>query len=202
MKVLEVFDSDFSLEKDSEGSTTSPSAEDSTSPPLRSKSFTIESILSRKDPSQTEKKRQVSDTVGTSFSVDQLMNSNKENHDEEFEKLNRAFSAESENVAGTETSQPLSSNITPSENGGIQMEKTTDGTACTENSRALAPIYIPTVKYYDFDSCVAPEAIDSASSHRSSVTVEMFENFRSSSILTLRTRAEEHYRQLRTSLVS
>lgn len=200
LKLLEVFDRELTSGRNKKETiqASSPATEENDEESsLPSNSFSIESILSRKDPPQTERKATVSaENVGQSFRIEQLLDSNREKQ----KRVNNDSSDES-SCGTTAVSNSIVYKVANSES--TCPERTADvqenaKEISSEVSTRLAPFYVPLAKH----TCSAYQIF--RESHVSSKAMlsqkdEMFENFRSSSILRLRTKAEEHLKQLQVS---
>lgn len=199
LKILEVFDRDLTPSEDNtvdmSDEPSSPILENNEQPSLSSNSFSIESILSRKDPPQTKKQPALSENLGKSFRIEQLLDTARENQS----KANEDNCNSLEPSAVTTTTSNETSN---SESSGPEKEKSQDNRKdkSYEVSTTLAPFYVPLARH-----CGSHQSFPERYLHTepmSPLDTEVFENFRSSSILRLRTKAEEHLRQLRVSYVS
>ena len=208
LKILEVFDRDLTPENSSEETEqppSPPSVANNAQPLHSSTSFSIESILSRKDPpTQIEKQTTVSQNNGNkSFRIEQLIDATKDMQDKLKSNTNSSASRSIEPSSVTTTlSKPISSNTPRSEKKDSQKDQRDSNNISREKGSMLAPFYVPTPRHCGtlFQS-VAPERY----AHTETLppyNVEVFENFRSSSIMRLRTKAEEHLKQLRVSYVS
>lgn len=200
LKLLEVFDRELTSGRNKKETiqASSPATEENDEESsLPSNSFSIESILSRKDPPQTERKATLSaENVGQSFRIEQLLDSNREKQ----KRVNNDSSDES-SCGTTAVSNSIVYKVANSES--TCPERTADvqenaKEISSEVSTRLAPFYVPLAKH----TCSAYQIF--RESHVSSKAMlsqkdEMFENFRSSSILRLRTKAEEHLKQLQVS---
>ena len=196
LKILEVFDRDLTPSEDNtvvmSDEPSSPILENNEQPSLSSNSFSIESILSRKDPPQTKKQPALSENIGKSFRIEQLLDTARENQN----KANEDNCNSLDPSAVTTTTSNETSN---SESSGPEKEKSQDNRKdkSYEVSTTLAPFYVPLARH-----CGSHQSFPERYLHTepmSSLDAEVFENFRSSSILRLRTKAEEHLRQLRVS---
>lgn len=203
LKILEVFDRELTSENNSEETEPlfPPSVENSAQPSLSSHSFSIESILSRKDPPhpQTEKNTTVSQNIGKGFRIEQLINATKAMQDRVTDKKGSSTQpVKPASVSTTLTNTDL--NIATNPKGRErEKEKILGDTSkiCAEKATVLAPFYVPMARH-----CGSHQSLPERYVHTENVSpynTEMFENFRSSSILRLRTKAEEHLKQLRVS---
>ena len=201
LKILEVFDRDLTPSEDNtvemSEEPSSPILENNEESSLSSNSFSIESILSRKDPPQTKKQPSLSENTGKSFRIEQLLDTARENQN----KANEEDCNSMEPAAVTTTaSNSTVYEANNSESSGPEKEKCQDTRKRCEVSTTLAPFYVPLARH-----CGSHQSFPERYLHAepmSSLDADMFENFRSSSILRLRTKAEEHLRQLRFSYVS
>ena len=203
LKILEVFDRENNSEETEPPSP--PSVENNAQPSLSSHSFSIESILSRKDPPhpQTEKQNTVSQNFGKSFRIEQLIDATKAMQDKVTDK--KGSSTRSVEPASVTTTFKTNTNLnkatdpkgTEREKDNVQGDTTN---ICAETVTVLAPFYVPMARH-----CGSYQSLPERYVHTDNTSpynTEMFENFRSSSILRLRTKAEEHLKQLRVSYVS
>ena len=199
LKLLEVFDRELTSGRNNKETiqASSPATEENNEQSLLpSNSFSIESILSRRDPPQTERKVTVSaENVGQSFRIEQLLDSNREKQS----GVNND-SSDGSSCGTTAVSNSIVYKVANSES--TRPERTADVQEAKEISREvsprLAPFYVPLAKHTCSAYQIFPE--DHVSSKPMlSQKDEMFENFRSSSILRLRTKAEEHLKQLQVS---
>ena len=82
LKILEVFDRDLAQSRDHavevNKAPSTPIVENNEQPSLAPNSFSIESILSRKDRPQTEKQPSVAENIGKSFRIEELLVSSGE----------------------------------------------------------------------------------------------------------------------------
>ena len=203
LKILEVFDRELTSENISEETEPlSPlSVENNAQPSLSSHSFSIESILSRKDPPhpQTEKHATVSQNMGKGFRIEELINATKAMQDRVTDKRGSSpRPVKPASVTTTLTNTDLNIATNPKERER-EKEKIQGDTSkiCTEKATVLAPFYVPMARH-----CGSHQSLPERYVHTENVSpysAEMFENFRSSSILRLRTKAEEHLKQLRVS---
>lgn len=205
LKILEVFDRELTSGNNSEETEplSPPIVENNAQPSLSSHSFSIESILSRKDPPhpQTEKHTTVSQNIGKGFRIEQLINATKVMQDRVTEK--NGSSTRPVNPASVTTTLTNTTLNTAANPKGREREKENEiqgdtTKLCAEKATVLAPFYVPMARH-----CGSYQSLPERYVHTENVTSpEMFENFRSSSILRLRTKAEEHLKQLRVSYVS
>lgn len=203
LKILEVFDRELTSGNNSEETEPlSPrSVENNAQPSLSSHSFSIESILSRKDPPhpQTEKLTTVSQNIGKSFRIEQLIDATKAMQDRVTDKKG---SSTGQVKPASVTTSLTNTNLNKAANakGKEIKKKKVQGDAtniCAEKATVLAPFYVPMARH-----CGSYQKLPERYVHAENVSpynAEMFENFRSSSILRLRTKAEEHLKQLRVS---
>ena len=202
LKILEVFDRDLTSENNTEETDQAPSppvVENNEQSSLSSSSFSIESILSRNDPPQTEKQPSVSENVGKGFRIEELLDAKRESQSKETK--NNCNSMETSHDTA-EASKSTVYKTTASESKESEEEKLKESAKdmSTGISTKLAPFYVPLARH-----CGSHQSLPVRYTHTEPVrpnNVEMFENFRSSSILRLRTKAQEHLKQLRVSYVS
>lgn len=210
LKILEVFDRGLTSENNSDETEppSPPSVENNEQPSLSSNAFSIESILSRKDPPQphtAEKQASVSQNIGKSFRIEQLINATKDMEDKMNTNKNCPSTRSMEPACVTTTLSNTNLCKTAShERRELEKEKAqsdTKNTSSAETATVLAPFYVPMARHCGSYQSL-PERHVPHTETASPYNVEMFENFRSSSILRLRTKAEEHLKQLRVSYVS
>lgn len=206
LKILEVFDKELTSENNSEVTEplSPPSVENNAQPSLSSHSFSIESILSRKDPPnpQTEKHPTASQNIGKSFRIEQLIDATKAMQDRVTDKKGSSTrpvrpASITTTLTNTNLNKATNSKERETENEKIQCDTTN---ICAEKATVLAPFYVPMARH-----CGSYQSLPERYVHAENVppyNTEMFETFRSSSILRLRTKAEEHVKQLRVSYVS
>ena len=204
LKILEVFDREMTSENNSEETEplSPPSVENNAQPSLSTHSFSIESILSRKDPPhpQTEKHTTVSQNIGKGFRIEQLINATKAMQERVTD--NRGSSTRPVKPASVKTTYTTNTdlNIATNHKGREREKEKIQGDTsklCAEKATVLAPFYVPMARH-----CGSHQSLPERYVHTENVSpysTEMFENFRSSSILRLRTKAEEHLKQLRVS---
>lgn len=199
LKILEVFDRELISQSNTEETHQAPSPpiveNNELQPSLSSNSFSIESILSRKDPPQTEKQVTVSENVGQSFRIEHLLDAKRENKN----KVNKNSSEEQFAPVTTTASRSTVYKTTTSESTRPEKDQVQNYAKDNEISTRLAPFYVPLARH-----CGSYQSYPERYVHTepvSSRSVEMFENFRSSSISRLRTKAEEHLKQLQVSYV-
>lgn len=201
LKILEVFDRTSENNSEETEPPSPPSVENNVQPSLSSNSFSIESILSRKDPPHphTEKQATVSQSIGKSFRIEQLIDATKEMQD----KVTGSATRSKEPACVTTTLSNTTSCKTASpERRESEKEKVNYDTNDIPSGKptVLAPFYVPLARH-----CGSYQSIPERYVRTENVPAynsEMFENFRSSSILRLRTKAEEHLKQFRVSYVS
>ena len=207
LKILEVFDRELTSENNSEETEplSPPSVENNAQPSLSSHSFSIESILSRKDPPhpQTEKHTTVSQNIGKGFRIEQLINATKAMQDRVTDKNGSPTrpvkpASVTTNLTNTNLNIATSPQESEREKEKIQGDTTK---ICAEKATVLAPFYVPLARHCGSHQSL-PERYVPTENVSSPYSTEMFENFRSSSISRLRTKAEEHLKQLRVSYVS
>ncbi|XP_068761925.1 retinal homeobox protein Rx1-like isoform X2 [Montipora capricornis] len=211
LKILEVFDRNLSESQEDTEETNndeSPSSlivGNNEQYSLSTNSFSIESILARKDPPLSEKQPPVSaENIGRSFRIDQLLDEASGGEKENNAKEGKCSPSKPTFVATTSLNTPprrdnktANSESRELENEGLNIKEKEETHKVTEN---LAPFYVPLARHHNtFQN--HPERYQPTEGMPSWST-EVFENFRSSSILRLRTKAEEHLKQLRTSYVS
>lgn len=206
LKILEVFDRELTSENNSEEiePPSPPSVENNAQPSVSSHSFSIESILSRKDTPhpQTEKQTTASQNIGKNFRIEQLIDVNKAMQDKVTDKKGSSTrSGKPAYVTTTLTNTNFNKTTIP-ERRESEKEKFQGDTTniCAEKATVLAPFYIPMARHCGSYQSVPERYV--RTENVSPYNTEMFENFRSSSILRLRTKAEEHLKQLRVSYVS
>lgn len=210
LKILEVFDRNLSESQDIDTEDTNQGEAPSSliagsneqHSLMTNSAFSIESILSRKDPPSTEKQSSVSvENVGTSFTIDRLLEASKDLEKQKHER---------EDSSGSSEPAPLA---TTSLNATTTISKTSnDESRELENQREpqakdrekpptvtgyLAPFYVPLPRHHAWHQNLSESYQQTEA--MSSWSTEMFEKFRSSSILRLRTKAEEHLKHLRVS---
>lgn len=207
LKILEVFDRELTSENNSEETepASPPSVENNAQPSLSSHSFSIESILSRKDPPQpqAEKQTTVSQNIGKSFRIEQLIDATKALQDKVTDK--KGSCTRSVEPASVTTTFKTNTNLNKASNPKgreKEKEKVQGDTSnfCAEKVTVLAPFYVPMARH-----CGSYQSLPKRYIHTDNVSpynTEMFEDFRSSSISRLRTKAEEHLKQLRVSYVN
>lgn len=204
LKILEVFDRDLTPENSSEEidqPPTPPSVDNNTQPLPSSSTFSIESILSRKDPpAQLEKQTTVSQSYNKSFRIEELIDVTNDLQDRLKNNTNRSAPSAVESFNAMATLSNTTSSITiSSEREDSAKDKRTANNISSEKDTLLAPFYVPTPRHCatGFQSVALEKYIhpETLPPHNA----EVFENFRSSSIMRLRTRAEEHLKQLRVS---
>lgn len=203
LKILEVFDRDLTPENSSEETDQPPtpsSVDNNTQSSPSSSSFSIESILSRKDPpTQIEKHTIVSQSKSSSFQIAQLIDATKDLQDRLKGNANRSAIRSVEPFSVKATLSNTTSNITIRSEREDSTKHERNANISSEKDTLLAPFYVPTPRHCasSFQS-VAPGKY----THPETLPLnneEVFENFRSSSIMRLRTRAEEHLKQLQVS---
>lgn len=207
LKILEVFDRELTSENNSEETepASPPSVENNAQSSLSSHSFSIESILSRKDPPQpqAEKQTTVSQNIGKSFRIEQLIDATKALQDKVTDK--KGSCTRSVEPASVTTTFKTNTNLNKASNPKgreKEKEKVQGDTSnfCAEKVTVLAPFYVPMARH-----CGSYQSLPKRYIHTDNVSpynTEMFEDFRSSSISRLRTKAEEHLKQLRVSYVN
>lgn len=205
LKILEVFDRDLTSENNTEETNQTPSppiVENNEQPSLSSNSlFSIESILSRNDLPPIEKQASVAENIGKSFRIEQLLEETGQDPDK-VNKNSSVYSSVEPALSTTTTSKSTANKSDNSESRGPEKEKLQNNAKDTSNeiSTTLAPFYVPLARHCGSYQSLPERYIPHTEPN--SYSVEMFENFRSSSILRLRTKAEEHLKQLRVSYVS
>ncbi|KAL9956386.1 hypothetical protein ACROYT_G037853 [Oculina patagonica] len=204
LKILEVFDRTSENNSEETDPPSPTSVENTAQPTLSSNSFSIESILSRKDPPHphTEKQATVSQNIGKSFRIEQLIDATKEMQDKVTDKNGCATRSRDPTRVTTTLSDTTSCKTTISERRESQKEKVHCDTndILSEKGTVLAPFYVPMARHCGSYQSIPERYVHTE--HVSPYNAEMFENFRSSSISRLRTKAEEHLKQLRVSYVS
>lgn len=208
LKLLEVFDRSLSESQDIDTEDTNhgeaPSSliagSNEQLPLVTNSAFSIESILSRKDPPSTEKQSPVFvENVGRSFTIDRLLEASKEKQKHEGE--DSGGSSQPAPIAATSLNATTAVNKTSSDESR-ELENQREPQARDKEKLPtvtgdLAPFYVPLPRHH-----TSHQNLSESYQHTEAMSpwsTEMFEKFRSSSILRLRTKAEEHLKQLRVS---
>lgn len=203
LKILEVFDRDLTQLRDHavevNKAPSAPIVENNEQPSLASNSFSIESILSRKDRPQTEKQPSVAENIGKSFRIEELLLSSGERQNKTTKENDSSLKLASSSNSSFQKTAATAASRGPERDKSPEYEKD-NSYSKGEITEKLAPFYVPLARHCGAYPNLPEEYLPAES--LSPWNTEVFESFRSSSILRLRTKAEEHLKQLRVSYVS